>query len=155
MKDIKKKKKRGRSHFHTYGGVSLPRGCVLSHFSPTLWDPMDFSPPGSSVHGILQAWILKWVATPSSRGSSLHRDQTDVSYVSCIGRWILYHLGSPQAHPSVVEMDMFVGCWLCAWPLQTFLFWCSQQPCDRVDQVSKLDMFALQNTDPPLPEAQA
>ena len=37
---------------------------------PTLCAPMDCSPPGSSVHGILQAGILEWVATPSSRGSS-------------------------------------------------------------------------------------
>ena len=36
----------------------------------TLWDPMDCSPPGSSVHGILQVRLLKWVATPSSRESS-------------------------------------------------------------------------------------
>ena len=39
-------------------------------------DPMDYSPPGSSVHGILQARILEWVAMPSSRGSSQPRDQT-------------------------------------------------------------------------------
>ena len=45
------------------------------------------SPPGSSVHGILQARILEWVAMPSSRGSSPPRDQTQVSYISCIGRW--------------------------------------------------------------------
>ena len=38
--------------------------------SLTLWDPMDCSPPGSSVHEILQARILEWVAMPSSRGSS-------------------------------------------------------------------------------------
>ena len=36
--------------------------------SLTLWDPMDCSPPGSSVHGILQARILEWVAMPSSGG---------------------------------------------------------------------------------------
>ena len=41
---------------------------------PTLWDPMDYSPPGSFVHGILQARILEWVAMPSSRGSSQPRD---------------------------------------------------------------------------------
>ena len=35
-----------------------------------LWDPRDYSPPDSSVHGILQARMLKWVATPPSRGSS-------------------------------------------------------------------------------------
>ena len=37
---------------------------------PTLWEPMGSSPPGCSVHGILQARILEWVAMPSSRGSS-------------------------------------------------------------------------------------
>ena len=36
----------------------------------TLWNPMDYSRPGSSVHGILQARTLEWVAVPSSRGSS-------------------------------------------------------------------------------------
>ena len=40
----------------------------------TLCDPMDRSSPGSSVHGILQARILKWVAVPFSRGSSQPRD---------------------------------------------------------------------------------
>ena len=44
---------------------------MLSRFSHVrLCDPMDCSPPGSSVHGILQARVLEWVATPSSRGSS-------------------------------------------------------------------------------------
>ena len=56
----------------------------------TLWDLMDCSPPGSSVHGILQARILEWVAIPSSRGSSHLRDRT-VSSVPCISRQILYH----------------------------------------------------------------
>ena len=50
----------------------------------TLWDPMDYSPP-VSVHGILQARILEWVAMPSSRGSSQLRDRIHVCYVSCIG----------------------------------------------------------------------
>ena len=40
---------------------------------------MDCSPPGSSVHGILQTRILEWVAMPSSKGSSQPRDQTQVS----------------------------------------------------------------------------
>ena len=51
---------------------------------PTLWDAMDCSPPGSSVHGILQARILEWVAMLSSRGSFQHRDWTLVFCVSCI-----------------------------------------------------------------------
>ena len=46
----------------------------------TLCDTTGCSPPGSSVHGILQAWILEWVAMLSSRGSSWPRDQTCVSY---------------------------------------------------------------------------
>ena len=45
----------------------------------TLCNSMDFSPPGSSVHGILQARILEWVAIPFSRGSSQPKDQTQVS----------------------------------------------------------------------------
>ena len=43
---------------------------------PSLCNPMDCSPPGSFVHGILQARILEWVAMPSSRESSQPRDQT-------------------------------------------------------------------------------
>ena len=48
---------------------------------PTLSDPMDCSPPGSSVHGILQARILEWVAISFSRGSSQPRDWTQVSRI--------------------------------------------------------------------------
>ena len=51
-----------------------------------LCDLMDQSPPGSSVHGILQGRILDWVAMLSSRGSSQPRDRTHASYVSCTGR---------------------------------------------------------------------
>ena len=58
---------------------------------PTLCDPMDCSLPGSSVHGILQARILEWAAISFSRGSSQPRDWTCISYVSCIGRQVLYH----------------------------------------------------------------
>ena len=64
--------------------------CLLAKPRPTLCDPMDCSPPGSSVRGIFQAGILEWVAISFSRGSfpSQLRDQTPIS---CIGRWILYH----------------------------------------------------------------
>ena len=48
----------------------------------TLSDPVDCSPPGSSVHGILQARLLEWIAMPSSRGSSQPKDQTHVSYTA-------------------------------------------------------------------------
>ena len=56
----------------------------LSHFShiQLLVDPMDCSPPGSSVHGLLQARILEWVAILSSRGSSPPRNQTRISCIA-------------------------------------------------------------------------
>ena len=52
---------------------------------PTLCNPMDCSPPGSSVHEVFQARILEWVAISFSRGSSQPRDWNCVSWVSCIG----------------------------------------------------------------------
>ena len=55
---------------------------LVAQLCPTLCDPMDCSPPGSSVHGILQARILEWVAISSSRESSQPRDWI---WVSCIG----------------------------------------------------------------------
>ena len=59
----------------------------LSHI--WLCDPVDCSPPGSSVHGILQARILEWVAISFSRGSSWPRDQTQVSCIAgrCFNLW--------------------------------------------------------------------
>ena len=48
----------------------------------TLWNPVDCTPPGSSVHGILQARILEWVAISFSRGSSRPRDRTRVSRIA-------------------------------------------------------------------------
>ena len=66
--------------------------CVLSGFSCVgLCDPMDYSPAGNSVNEILQAKILEWVAISSSRGSSWPRNQTWVSYISWICKWVLYH----------------------------------------------------------------
>ena len=70
--------------------------CALSRCL-TLRDPMDYSPPGSSVHGILQARILEWADTSSSRGSSPPRDRSRVSRVACSGRKALYH--APPGKP--------------------------------------------------------
>ena len=74
---------------HIWTSASLWR-FVCVQLCPTLCNPMDCSPPGSSVHGISQARILEWVAISFSRGSSQSREQTWVSYISCIGRRILY-----------------------------------------------------------------
>ena len=73
------------------GNKQLPGLYLVTQSCPTLCNPMDCSPSGFSVHGILQARILKWVAMPSFRGSSRPRDRTCISYVSCIGRQVLYH----------------------------------------------------------------
>ena len=69
---------------------------------PALYDCMDCSPQGSSVHGIFQARILEWVAISYSTGSSQPKYQTCVSGVSCIFRWILYHRATWEA--SVIKV---------------------------------------------------
>ena len=64
------------------------QSCVLAAMlCPTLSDPVDCSPPGSSVDGILQARILEWVAILFSRGSSQSRDWTWVSRIA--GRFFI------------------------------------------------------------------
>ena len=88
---------------------------VLSDFSsPTLCNPMNYSPPGSSVHGILQIRILEWVVISFSRGSSRPKDQTPVSYFSCIGKWILYHQCYLES-PSIIMCSL-----LLLWVLKGF-----------------------------------
>ena len=77
--------------------------CVYSVM--TLCDPMDYSClPGSSVHEILQARILEWVAISSSRGSSLPRDRTHVSSATCTaGRFFTAEPpGKPQAQVQTI-----------------------------------------------------
>ena len=77
--------------------LARPRGprytvCAKSIKScPALCNPMYYSLPSSSVHGILQAGTLEWVAVPSSRGSSRPRGPTCISSLCCIGRRALYH----------------------------------------------------------------
>ena len=66
---------------------------------------MDCSLLGSSVHGILQARILEWVAVSCSGGSSQLRDRTQISWVSYIGRWLLYHCTTWEAH--IWEIGLF------------------------------------------------
>jgi len=56
--------------------MKVTQSCLI------LWDPMDCRLPGSSVHGILWARILEWVAYPLSRGSSQPRSQTGISWIT-------------------------------------------------------------------------
>ena len=73
--------------------IGLDSVCAhsITQSCPPLCDTMVCSLPGSAIHGISQARTLQWVARPSSKGSCRPRDQTQVSYVSCIGRQILYN----------------------------------------------------------------
>ena len=64
---------------------------------------MDCSLLGSSVHGVLQARILEWIAMLSFMGSSWHRDWTCVSCTSCIGRQVLYHCTTWEAQKYVTN----------------------------------------------------
>ena len=68
----------------SYVGLLWPRGCccsccLLAKSCLTLCDPVDCSPPGTSVHEMLQARVLEWIAISCSRGSSRLRDPTHVS----------------------------------------------------------------------------
>ena len=77
--------------------------CSVAQSGPTLWDPMDCKPPASSVHGILQARILGWVAICSSRGSSRPWDGTHISCVSCTaGR---FFTAVPPGKPRVPSLS--------------------------------------------------
>ena len=69
--------------------------CSGAKSCPTVWDPMDYSLPGSSVHGISQARILEWDGISFSRGFSWPRDWT---WISCIGRWIF--ISKPPGKPT-------------------------------------------------------
>ena len=89
--------------------VKVTQSCL------TLFDPMDYS-----VHGILQARIVEWVAFPFSKGSSQPRDWTQVSRIAgrvftswttreapCIGIWILYHWATREV-PSMNTLKELV-----------------------------------------------
>ena len=97
---------------------------VHAQLCPTLCNPVDCSPSGSSVLGIFQARILEGVAAASSKGSSQPRDRT---LVSCIGRWIFYHWATSEAqHHNCNEysfrLHLFPKCFSfiqCSWSLMT------------------------------------
>ena len=62
--------------------IDVNRVCMSHQSCLTLCDPVGYSPPGSSVHGIFQARILEWVAIPFFKGSSQSRDQNQVSRIA-------------------------------------------------------------------------
>ena len=99
--------------------ITFPVWTVLAaQLCSTLCDPMDCSPPGSSVHGILQARVLEWVAIAFSRGSSWPRDRT---LVSCLaGRFFAvwatgksHHL--PYHPPTRSQLSISLCMWVAKW----------------------------------------
>ena len=87
--------------------VHVPKVLVAQSYL-ILCDPMDCSPPGFSVHGILQARVLEWVAIPFSRGSSLLQG-SNPGLPHC--RQILYHLnhqGMSPSHPANLQVSQLL-----------------------------------------------
>ena len=88
--------------------------CEQSHFScvqlcAILWTVACQAPLSM---GYSKANTLEWVAMPSPRGSSQPKDQSHVSYVSCIGRQVLYHCVCMLNHFSLIQL--FVALWTTA-----------------------------------------
>ena len=88
-----------------FHGVKVVK-VLVAQLCPTLCDPMDCSLPGSSVHGILQARILEWVAIPFFRGSSQPRDWTQVS---CIAGGFFTIWATRVLSHSAVSLLKFLG----------------------------------------------
>ena len=119
--------------------------CSLARLCPDLCDPMDCSPPGSSVHGILQATILEWVVISSFKGFSQPRDQTSrFCLFVCLPPSHLARTGKPQMslNPTLTKSTLPVHCLLSkAWAtkLHPCLWACvlvtqsSPTLCDHMD----------------------
>ena len=79
----------------------------VAQLCPNLCDPMDCSPPGSSVHGIFQARVLEWVAISFSRGSSWPRDRTQVSCI--VGRCFTIWATRETCSQVTLKTDTLLG----------------------------------------------
>ena len=97
--------------------------CSVAQSCPTLCDPMDYSLPGFSVHGILQARVLEWVAISFSRGSSRPRDWTQVS---CIVGRCFYPLSHQGSRAGIFTQSQEALCTCVSWqhPVHVY-FWCT------------------------------
>jgi len=108
------------SRFICVVGRSQKVEVLVAQSCPTLCNPLDCSPPGSSVHGILQARILEWVAIPFSRGSSCSRNQI---WVSCIvGRF--FTIWATREAPCSCKWPNFILVWLSSISLCVYMCVC-------------------------------
>ena len=106
--------KKGRSRLSLFLDVPCCVLCLFTQSCLTLCDPMDCSPPGSSVHGILQARTLEWVTISSSGRSSWPRDWLPTECcMACAGRWVLHQhcLGSPGTNGSALCRERSLSQW--------------------------------------------
>ena len=89
----------------------------VAQLCPTLWNPMDCSMPGSSIHGISQARILEWVAISPFRGSSKPRDR---SGIPCLegGLFTTEPLGKPTERKISLQTEVFL-----TWFSESFPHW--------------------------------
>ena len=76
-------------------------GVLVAQLDPTLYDRMDCSPPGSSVHGILQARILEWVIIPFSKGSPGIEPRSPALYADSLPH-------EPPRKPMNVGMHVYI-----------------------------------------------
>ena len=119
---------------HVY---SFTQSCLI------LCDPMDCSPPGSSVHGILQARIQKWVAISSSRVSSRPSDWTLVSCVSCFGSLVLYPWAIWEAHVQCQSLTNPIEAWAIRWRVNVLVDATAASKSSPEMEVGKYRLTAL------------
>ena len=119
------------SYVSCLSGIIIGAMCasVSLQLYPMLCDPIGCSPQGSSVHGILQARVLGWVAIPSSKGSSRPRNRMHVSHIFGIARQILYdecqlegHNWSWQQVTELVKLGIWNGCLVLRGTVTDFIF---------------------------------
>ena len=122
-------------------GSYLIKWSKVAQSCPTLCNPMDCSPPGFSVHGILQARILQWVAISFSRGSSRPRDRTQVSHIA--GR--RFNLWASREAPYLIcEVINNCSTFLmeCLWGLKESVY--VKNPCRVLVLVFSMEQIFLQ-----------
>ena len=79
---------------------------MFAQACPTLWDPMDYSLPGSSVQGIFQTRMQEWVAISFPRGSSWPRDWT---WVTCFAGRLFTVWATMEAHLRIIQEAKYIG----------------------------------------------
>ena len=99
----------------------MSKWVIVSQLCPTLCDPMDYSLPGSSVRGILQARILEWVTIDFSRGSSQPRDQTWVSHVA--GRFFTIWATRVILDMFLTTLNLHLYVWCFQEEVQLWFYW--------------------------------